>query len=121
MLNKKSAEPAEPRNREISWDAIPLASTPCSAETIKDLTVLEVCGYKILLGWNSGEIKIYNSLDLRCETTLEYPEGVSCLQCTCTEIIAGYGGGSICVWNIQSGLRTQKFWLDKLGKKRERM
>ena len=71
------------------------------------MTALEICGNRIIIGFDSGEIKIYNSVDLQCESTLPYGVKncvVRCFQSTCTEIIAGYDNGLVCVWNIQSGL-----------------
>ena len=92
----------EQREKEITWDEE------------KSLTVLEVCGSKIIIGWDSGQIKIFSSVDLQCETALPYHNqiaSVTSLQCTCTEIIAGYDDGYICVWNISNGLLTMVFRL----------
>ena len=82
-----------PRYREISWNG-----------DDKYCTTLEVFSCKIIVGWNNGQIAIYNSVDLHCQTTLNYCRNescVDCLQCTGTEIIAGYDDGNICVWNFE--------------------
>ena len=92
-LSERTTGTVPPRHREIGWK--------CE----KKLEVLEVCNNKIIIGWDNGQIKIYNSADLRCQTVLNYcfrQSKVTCLQCTCTEIIAGYQDGNlISVWNIQ--------------------
>ena len=81
-----------PRHREISW-----------TDEEKYCTALEVYADKIIVGWNNGEIKIYNSASLNCEMVLNYyTSKVTCLQCPGTEIIAGYEDGVICVWNIET-------------------
>ena len=90
-----------PRHRKIDWDG----------EKKKSWRIL-VCGNKIVVGWDNGQIKIYNSKDLRCETALSYRDGergVTGLQCTCKEILAGHNDGSIFVWNIEKGTLVQKF------------
>ena len=97
--------PVQPRERDIIWE-----------DYMKDtkLTVLEVCGNKIIAGFDDGQVNIYNSVDLNCEKSLPYYQqngSVQCLQCSCTEIIAGYRDGNICSWNIQSGLQTRKMSL----------
>ena len=105
LFSGGQAKKAEPRERHILWE-----------DYMKDtsLTVLEVCGNKIILGLDNGQINIYNSMDLSCQTSLPYYNErrvVLCLQCTCTEIIAGYSDGNICVWNIKSGNLVQKLSL----------
>ena len=58
-----------------------------------------------------GQIKIYNSTDLHCEVVLPYYNRLSkvySLQCTCTEIIAGYNDGNICAWDMSTGMLRQK-------------
>ena len=90
-----------PKHREIDW----------KGET-KECSALQVCGNKIIVGWDSGQIKIYSSDDLVCQGVLNGcmdRARVTCLQCICTEIIAGYDDGSICVWNVQTGVHFQAF------------
>lgn len=100
-----STRPTELRRREREIDR-ELKS--------EDLSVLEVCGNKIIIGLVTGGVEIYNSLDLQCTLTLppytsnETP-AVKCLQCTCSELFVGYSDGNICFWNIQSGVLLQKF------------
>lgn len=92
-----------PRHREIHW----------TGET-KECSALEVCNNKIIVGWDNGQIKIYNSDDLRCRTVLNNYSSQSratCLQCTCTELIAGYSNGNISVWNIENGIRMNTILL----------
>ena len=70
----------------------------------KCCSALEVCGDKVVVGWNNGQIGIYSATDLHCQTVLSYCENkarVTCLQCTSVEIIAGYSDGNVCVWNIK--------------------
>ena len=70
-----------------------------------NVSTLEICNDKILLGFRGGSINIFSSKDLRCETVIEpcrHRAAVSSLRCTCIEIIAGYVDGSVCVWDIQS-------------------
>ena len=74
------------------------------------VTALEVCNDKIIIGFSSGQVNIYKIMDLQCETLLRYCQDrakVTLLQCTCTEIIAAYSYGSICVWKIESGKLLQ--------------
>ena len=92
-----STEGLKPRERYIEFDAL---------ETTKDdqITTLEVCNNKILIGLQSGQINIYNITDLRCETVLRYRKnqaGVSELQCSCTEIIALYSDQSSCLGHLK--------------------
>ena len=87
-----------PRHREISW-----------SDDWKHCTAFEVSLNMIIVGWNDGQIKIYNHRNLKCQTVLNYGGGeVTCLQCTGTEIIAGYEDGIICLWNIQRRVVVQK-------------
>ena len=91
-----------PRHREISW----IDKKYCTA--------LEVFQNKIVVGWNNGQIGIYSSTDLDCQTVLNYCRsqfGVSCLQCTGTEIMAGYDDRNIRVWEMQNGLLMHRLSL----------
>ena len=75
--------------REINWQA-----------EKKYSTALEVCQDKIIIGWGTGQIKIYSGADLQCKQVFNYCEdhaSVTCLQCTCTELIAAYDDGKVCV------------------------
>ena len=88
-----------PRYREIDW-----------SDGYRCCTTLEVCKNRIIVGGDDGQIEIYNSSDLHRQTVLIYGNteaAVTCLQCTCTEIIAGYVDGSVCVWDIQRGILVQ--------------
>ena len=92
-LSKVVAGKSTPRHQEISWKG-----------ENKELSALEVCHNKILVGWSNGQVGIYSSVDLCCQIVLSYcmsPALVTCLQCTCTEIIVGYSDGNICVWNLE--------------------
>ena len=90
-------ENLELREREIKWTG-----------KGQSLSVLEICGNKIIIGFNTGRIEIYdsrNGTDLQCETVLAYwnrGSSVTCLVCTCAELIVGYADGSISIWDIQS-------------------
>ena len=87
-----------PRHGEISF-----------ADVEKHCTALEVYMNMIIVGWNDGQIKIYDSTNLNCQKVLNYRRSdVACLQYTRTEIIAGYEDGVICVWNIQGGVVVQR-------------
>ena len=93
LLSEITSGTVKPRHREINWEG-----------DEKECTALEVCNDKIIVGWNNGQIKIYNSATLRCQTVLNYcmtVAGVTHLQSTGTEIIASYHDKNICVWNIQ--------------------
>ena len=97
-----SAEFAEQRDREIVLDS----KTELPA-------VVEACGNKIIIGLAQGPVLLYNSLDLKCEKTFSHckiTSKVTCLQCTCVEIIVGYADANICVWNIQNESLVRKFY-----------
>ena len=94
-----------PRIREISAEA-----------EDKCCTAVDVCKDKIIVGCKNGQIRIHNDTDLHCETVLPHymnMSEVTCLQCTCTEIIAGYRDGKICVWNIEKGFKAHQFSIRK--------
>ena len=83
-------------------------------------SVLEVCKEKVIISWMTGQIEIFSSVDLCSQTLLNYSDYcqstdqsviVTCVQCTCTEVIAGYNDGNICVWNIEKGILIHKFRL----------
>ena len=66
---------------------------------------------RIIVGLDTGQIKIYDSVDLQCEAVLPYYNEQSepcCFQCTCTEVLVGYRDGSIFAWDIKSGLMKGK-------------
>ena len=91
----------KPRTREINLRL--------KGKNNAQFAVVEVCNDKIIIGWDKGQIEIYSSTDLGRQTLLNsYRSPVSCLQCTCTEIISGYRDGNICVWNIENGKMEQK-------------
>ena len=82
-----------PQNRVISW-----------VGEKKYSCALEVFNEKIIFGWNNGQIGIYGSIDLGCQTLLKYcstDSRVMSLHCTGTEIIAGYDDGNTCIWNME--------------------
>ena len=67
---------------------------------------------KIIVGFGTSEINIYSSTDLHCEIVIRYCNdraGVLSLQCTGSEVIAGYSDSSIQVWEIRSGQ-----WVDTI-------
>ena len=102
LFSEDKLEFYEQRDREIQW----------SHESNKRISVMETCGNKILIGLENGEIQIFSTVDLQCQITLSHPElksKVTCLHCTCSEVIAGYEDCSACIWNIQSGDLTQRF------------
>ena len=93
-----------PRHREIKWNGI---------TRTQQCTALEVYRNKILVGWTTGRINIYNNTDLACQTELKYCSlgraTVTCLQSyTDSEIIAGYDDGNICIWNLEKGAVVRK-------------
>ena len=97
LLSEIMTGSGTPRYREISW-----------TDEEKHCTALQVFSNMIVVGWNNGQVKVYNSTNLNCQTVSNYgTTEVTCLQCTGTEIIAGYEDGNICVWNIQRGVRMQ--------------
>ena len=62
---------------------------------------------KVIVGFSTGMIEIFSSDDLHCLTVLTYhnnKSSVTCLQCTGTEIIAGYGDGNISIWNVERAI-----------------
>ena len=84
----------KPRERYLQLDSKP-----------NQVTVVEICNDKIIVGLKSGQINIYNSVDLGCDAVLKLcknQDEVWYLECTCTEIIAGYREDSIYVWDIRS-------------------
>ena len=97
-----------PRRRKISWK-----------EGKKKCTALEVFENKIIVGWDNGQIGIYNVSDLSCAIVLNYCKSearVTHLQSTGTEIIAAYGDGNICVWNMGKGFLVHTLSVaDKIG------
>ena len=104
IFSGNSLKSLKTRERKIVW-----------GRENKLLTALEVYGNKIIIGWDSGQINIYNTSDLTCENTFSYSNQdstVSCLQCNGTEIIAAYSDAVMCVWDIESGCLAQKLSLD---------
>ena len=96
-----------PRHRDLDCRG---EDKPCSA--------LQVCKNKIIVGWETGTIKIFNSSDLSGQTVLPYymnEAGVTCFQCTCTEIIAGYDDGNICVCDVWRGTFSSKLEVGTVG------
>ena len=99
LLTEITAGPATPRHREIELEDV---KTTCD--------VVEVCtNGKIILGCGNGQIRIHDSadVDLQCETVLNYcmsQSWVTCLQCTDTQVLAGYSDGNICAWDIAKGI-----------------
>ena len=90
----------EPRVRKVCW------------EDGKSLNVLQVCGSRIICGFHDGQVRVYSYPDLQCEAALWSFSSeclVTCLQCTCSEIVVGYTDRNIRIWNIQSGLLIQEF------------
>ena len=65
-----------------------------------------VCHNMIFVIFKSGDIKIYNSVDLQCQTRIKscHNQTVALyIQCTGTEVIVKYFDSSIRVWDIGSG------------------
>ena len=71
---------------------------------------IAVSGDKIIIGYTSGLIQIFNSTDMQCEMVFEKirPKRINCLQCTSTEVIAGYGDGYVISWSMKTGDLVQE-------------
>ena len=84
----------ESNKREILWDS-----------DSQWFGAIEVCGKKIIVGWNSGDLTIYDSGDVTRQAVLTKcsQSVVTSVQCTCSQIIAGYADGSVCAISIQNG------------------
>ena len=110
LFSRESLAPPNPREREIVW------------EEGNTISVIVICKKKIIVGWVTGVIELYSSGDLQCQTVLPYYKGkhlVRWLQCTCTEIIAGYDDGNICVWKIQNGILIREVSVRNKGNERD--
>ena len=109
LFSENNLEFFEPRDREFQWS---------DDEPIVPLSVMERCASKILIGLENGEIKIFNVVDLNCKKILSHSKlkaAVTCLQCTCTEVIACYKDSSACIWNIQTGDLMRRFCVGNRG------
>ena len=71
---------------------------------------IAVSADKIIIGFASGVIQIFNSTDMQCEMVFEKirPTRIICLQCTSTEVIAGYRDGYLISWSMKTGEMTQE-------------
>lgn len=104
--------PAKVQRSSSSLPSAELAAPFKATERYIDLNTkenriiaLETCNNKIIISFASGQVSLYNSVNLQLETVLQYfcdRASANLLQCTCTEIIAAYSDGHILAWNIQS-------------------
>ena len=86
-----SAKALTPRHREISW-----------TDKEKRCTALEVYMNTIIVGWNNGQIKIYDSTNLNCQKVLNYRR--SAVTC---HLLAVYWHGNNCGLWRWSHLRVE--------------